>query len=718
MSNRLPFGARSYSLFASALGLSLVLGGAAAAQAPNAVDQASDVVEVDQVVVTASAFERKIVDAPASVSVISREALQTKRFSSLAEALADVEGVDVGDGVGKTGGLNISIRGMPSDYTLVLVDGRRQNAAGNVTPNGFGETSTSFMPPTSAIERIEVVRGPMSTLYGSDAMGGVVNIITRRVGERWRAATTVQGTLQTDDQFGASYGAEAYVDGPLVPDRLGLALRGSVFKREASDLSYVDANGRPIEVSKRGPSPVEADIWTLGGRLSFTPSVDHDLWLDIDFAEQAYDNAESQLGTGTVQGGYGPELRFEREQFGLAHDWRSPIGLITSDVVRNTTTTFGRTIPPGTPGKTAGDPRTLEATNTIFNTRLATEMGAHAFTVGAQWWEAEMVDGVATDTYEHTQWAVFAEDEWRLLDNLALTLGVRHDDHSKFGGQTSPRAYLVWTANEAWTVKGGVSRGFKTPRLEQIASGITGFGGQGTIPLIGTPTLQPETSTTAEVGVYFDSGAGFNANLTVFNTEFEDKIASGPGLPNCSFAGSPNRPGCVNYGNFPRVDLYGQTVNIDEAVTRGAEVAARYAFSPDWTVSGNYTYTDSEQKSGPSAGEPLVNTPEHMLNGSIRWRAADKLNAWVRTEIRSERYRGAGDAQNALGDYKGYSLFHLGGSYQVAENVRINATIYNLFDKDFVSYLPYPSRGTTAYAGEYAINQEPRRLWVSVNVGF
>ena len=705
-------------LFATALGLTLGAAAAASAQTPSAADQASDVVEVDQLVVTASAFERKIVDAPASISVISREALQTKRISSLAEALADVEGVDVGDGVGKTGGLNISIRGMPSDYTLVLVDGRRQNAAGNVTPNGFGETSTSFMPPTSAIERIEVVRGPMSTLYGSDAMGGVVNIITRRIGDRWRAATTVQGTLQSDDQFGATYGAEAYVDGPVVPDVLGLALRGSVFKREASDLSYVNANGQPVEISKRGPSPVEADIWTLGGRLSFAPAANHDLWLDVDVAEQTYDNSDSQLGTGTVQGGYGPELRFEREQYGLAHDWRSPVGLITSDLVRNVTTTIGRIIPPGTPGRTAGDPRTLEATNTIFNTRLATEMGRHAFTVGGQWWEAEMVDGVATGAYEHTQWAVFAEDEWRLADNLALTVGVRHDDHSKFGGQTSPRAYLVWTASEAWTVKGGVSRGFKTPRLDQIASGITGFTAQGTVPTIGTPTLQPETSTTAEIGVYYDNGAGFSANLTVFNSEFEDKIASGPGLPNCSFAGSPNRPGCVNYGNFPRVDLYGQTVNIDEAVTRGAEVAGRYVLNDAWTVSANYTYTDSEQKSGPAAGQPLVNTPEHMLNGSVRWRATDQLNAWVRTEVRSDRYRGAGAAQTALGDYKGYALFHLGGSYQVADNVRINATIYNLFDQDFLDYLPYASGATTAYAGAYAIQQEPRRLWVSVNVDF
>src|SRR5690606_24955448 len=158
--------------------------------------------------------------------------------TNLAEVLSTVEGVDVGGSVGKTGGLNINIRGMGSDYTLILIDGRRQNTAGSVTPNGFGETSTSFLPPVSAIERIEVVRGPVSTLYGSDAMGGVVNIITRKVGESWGGSVTLDGTLQGDDEFGNIYGGNLYVSGPLVPGLLGLTLRGSFVDREASTLTF------------------------------------------------------------------------------------------------------------------------------------------------------------------------------------------------------------------------------------------------------------------------------------------------------------------------------------------------------------------------------------------------------------------------------------------------------------------------------------------------
>src|SRR5690606_19107308 len=101
-----------------------------------------------------------------------------------------------------------------------------------------------------------------------------------------------------------------------------------------------------------------------------------------------------------------------------------------------------------------------------------------------QWWDAHMVDAVAPAPYDHTQAAIFVEDEWRLASWASLTMGLRYDDHSTFGGNTSPRAYLVVTPNSDWTIKGGVSRGFKTPRLDQLAEGITGFGGQGTIPLI------------------------------------------------------------------------------------------------------------------------------------------------------------------------------------------------------------------------------------------
>src|SRR5690606_22589290 len=139
---------------------------------------------------------------------------------------------------GKTGGLNVSIRGMGADYTLILVDGKRQNAAGGVTPNGFGETRFGFLPPPNAIERIEIIRGPMSTLYGSDAMGGVINIITKKVSNEWGGTLSVDSTLQELREYGDTRGTSIYLRGPLVQDKLGFALRGQYQQRDQSETSY------------------------------------------------------------------------------------------------------------------------------------------------------------------------------------------------------------------------------------------------------------------------------------------------------------------------------------------------------------------------------------------------------------------------------------------------------------------------------------------------
>lgn len=709
---------RSVWLCSSAL---LVMAGPALAQ-DRMITAGAEPTQLEEVVVTASGFEQRITQAPASISVIPRAEIEETRATSIAEILTSVEGVDVGAPVGKTGGQTINIRGMGSDYTLILIDGRRQNTAGSVTPNGFGETSTSFLPPVSAIDRIEVVRGPVSTLYGSDAMGGVVNIITRKVGDVWGGAVTANYTFQGDDAFGDLFGGDVYLSGPLVPDLLGLSLRGNYSAREQSALTFENVGGVETPVTGFGRSSTENEIWSLGGRLSLTPHPDHDLWLDVDVARQWYDNAKGQLGTNTTAGGYGNALEFNRDQVSLAHDWRLPFGQLSSNLSYGRTETIGRIIPNGVAG--AGGPRTLESENTIFDTKLYSQWRNHTFTVGGQYWDAQMVDGVAPDTFEHQQWALFAEDEWRFTDTLALTLGARHDDHSVFGSHFSPRAYLVWNATPEWTIKGGVSQGFKTPRLEQLASGINGFGQQGRLPLLGSPGLMPETSTSTEVAVFYDNGGALRASATLFHNQFDDKIATGTPVANCTFgltaaqyaAGGYPTTGCVDVGFWPTFATFGQSVNIDEAETQGLEVSARWRFATDWNLQGNYTYTDSEQKSGSAAGLPLTDTPEHMLNANLRWAATDRLGLWLRGEYRSERFRGVGAARDAWGDYEAYSLFHLGGSYDVTDHVTVNAAIYNLFDTDFVSLLPY---GTPVlYTPEYANNQEPRRLWMSVGMTF
>lgn len=727
--------------------------------AVSSVALANETIDFGNVVVSASGFEQKITDAPASISVVSNEDLKKKRYNNLAQALDDVEGIDVKQSTGKTGGLEISMRGMPSDYTLVLIDGRRQKPAGNVTPNGFSDTSTSFMPPMSAIERIEVIRGPMSTLYGSDAMGGVINIITKKVNTEWTGSITVDHTFQENRDFGDTSNTSFYASGPMVEDLLGLTVRGSFFDRQESDLTY----GSGVNVSKRGPSPVAGQNFNLGARVNFTPSDNHDFALDFEKGRQRYKNNDCQLGTldGKKGGdaadgctvddpnranGYGDQLKFERTQYALTHTGRFEVGTWDNAITYNTTETLGRTIP-GTIGKAydnfpsiiGGDKRTLKSKDLVVDTKFVAPITENNIsTIGAQYWDAELEDGIATKKFKQEAWAVFGENEWYMRDDLALTLGARYDRHQAFGGHVSPRAYLVWNTNDNWTMKGGVSKGYKTPSLNDLHSGINGVSGQGTTTTIGNPNLDPETSTTTEFGVYFDNLAGFNANATLFHNKFKDKIANGNPISD---------PLCANNNNGTCT----QKINVDEAVTQGFELAGRWQFAPAWSISANYTFTDSEQKSGADKGEPLTNTPKHLANASLNWATTDKLDLWLKTEYRGKRARFTSKYENladkngrstsqsiydTLGkNMKGYTLFHLGGSYQATEALSFNATIYNLLDKDFVkgkayttySYdkngnqttgIGYGTNYTHSLAGSTGTIEEGRRLWISATYDF
>lgn len=173
---------------------------------------------LDDVVVTASGYEQRVEDAPASVTVIDGETLRRKSYRDLGDAVRDVEGVTVNGGANET---DISIRGMPADYTLILVDGKRQSARESRV-NGNSGYEQSFVPPAAAIERIEVVRGPMSSLYGSDAIGGVINVITRKVSPQWGGSVSYDYSARQHSDQGNARQTQFYLNGPLHEDFLGL----------------------------------------------------------------------------------------------------------------------------------------------------------------------------------------------------------------------------------------------------------------------------------------------------------------------------------------------------------------------------------------------------------------------------------------------------------------------------------------------------------------
>ncbi len=769
--------------------------------------------QLPKVVVSAAGYEQKITDAPASISVVTAEELAKRPYTTLLDAVRDLEGVDIGEIRDKTGQGTISMRGMGSDYTLILVDGKRQNNHGDIYPNNFGGNQFGHLPPLDAIERIEVIRGPASTLYGADAMGGVINVITKKVTDRWTGSFTSSRTLQTDERFGEDITTDFNVMGPLIPGKLGLAIRGSAYNRLASNPTYTPVEYPNGEIRTRslgfgaGGKTVDNENRVFGGRLSWTPSDNQNLWLDVETSTQEYDNTprindagDYEYPVGTVDSlasiwaignvcvgasgnnqsacqnnggnwtrranprvGYSATQEFTRDTWSLTHEGKWDLGNSFVSLAYVDTNNHGRTLPftveerkllaqmidgVGAYSDMSEDERKALAEET-FLPRSKRTLASNQYTldakldmpfqlagqqhvtvVGAQVIRGELEDsvfgmenGTPGAIQEHNMYSLFAEDTWYVINPFALTLGLRYDDHEVFGDQLSPRVYGVYTLNDQWTLKGGVSTGFKTPKTTQLYEGVIGFGGQGTSPFYGNPDLKPETSTSSELALYWQSPLGHNVNVTAFHNVFDDKLGSEPCGPGTNLE-------CVSTGDYAELGYATSTksVNLDEVVINGVEVAGRWQILSSLALRANYTYTDSEQKSGVNKGRPLNNSAKHMANATLDWMLNEKWNAFFTAEVRSDRYRTWDITSNRPLYYKSYEVFHLGATYRASDAVTFNAQINNLFDKDFTGYdLTFVecSSGTTcidgyapSYVDHHNNKDKARNFWVGVNVRF
>lgn len=481
-------------------------------------------------VVTATASTRSEADAPASVSVIQGEDLRRRPAHDLADAVRGTVGVDLEDvGLGRRG---ISIRGMSSEHTLMLIDGQRINTSASAIAHSDFELGWI---PTEAIERVEVVRGPMSSLYGSEALGGVVNVITRTATDQWQGSFSSYATVNDHGLDGNHHKSGFYLGGPLVQGKLGLNAWGEFRHRDA----LRDADNDALTVLD--------DQRALNGHLglSWTP----DRRQRIDLTLDAGNEDQEGLRSSTASPVYKTENQLQRRRYSLSHsgDWAwgdSQVRLYRSTLDRTARRSDG------------GDPTGPHRfTDTVLDGRAGFMAGQqHKLTLGAETRRETLEDPSVNRRGEKSQdhYALFAQDEIGLGERWELVLSSRFDHHQDFGWETSPRAYLMFHATDALTFRAGAGRGFKAPSLKQLSpeyESRAAMGGRGIIG--GNPDLKPETNQSYELGAVLDRGP-WSASAMLFHNDVENLIET-VRQPTCF---EPGRV-CLAYENIAKARLQG-----------------------------------------------------------------------------------------------------------------------------------------------------------------
>jgi outer membrane receptor for ferrienterochelin and colicins len=658
-------------------------------------------------VTTAGGFAQQVVDAPASITVIPREELENKPFRSLIDAVRHVEGVTM------TGGDkgDITIRGMPASGTLILVDGRRQNSTRELNPKGGNAVEDDWMPPIGAVDRIEVVRGPMSSRYGSDAMGGVINIITRKVADTWSGSVGADATIQGNSGSGNGYHGDFYVTGPIIPELLGLQLWGYKTWRDEDDI----IGGFNKSDNLNGTA-----------RLWFTPTPDHDFLFEAHRSNQQYweTPGRSTSSAGDIYRDY------SRESYTIAHTGRWDFGTSELSYIYDHGSRDAFT------GGVA-DNWMPDLTNHTLDGNFVAPLGeSHTLSFGGQWRRQTLdIGGMGNGLLPPhpvtglpqlgqleasvDQWALFVEDEWRMTDTFSLTGGARYDNNSIFGGHISPRLYGNWRPNENWAIKGGVGTGFVAPTMQQYVPYI-GNRQRGDATTWGNPDLKPETSFNKEIGLYYDNLSNFSANITYFHTDYDDKIANTGSRCLNAPAGQPsNGAGCWMGPDGKPMSVY---FNVPKAVIQGVELAARWTMTDTLTLSGNYTYTRSEMETpgldvygfplSQADGLAPVSTPRHAGSLRLDWQARENVSTYFRANYRGKDNQGVnwGGGSNPMAESVGDLLtFDIGASWQVTDNFTINGAIYNITDK--TNYDPTRTVG-------YQYIEDGRRFWLGARATF
>ena len=600
----------------------------------------------DTMTVTASGFDEDVNKAAASVTVISNKTIHARAYYNVLDVLKDVPGVYVTGGVGSE---EITMRGMASDYTLLLVDGKKvdvRESEAETTTTGY-----QFLPGIEAIDHIEVIRGPASSLYGSDAIGGVINIITKRANRRaWHGSVTAGTTIQEHSRSGNISQTSAHVAGPLIEDTLSMKADGTFQQRNEDDYDG-------------GAAKNKLENGSLG--FTWTPDINNIFDFDVSRAIQ------EKLATPKTSGGT-TNHTYTRNNYTLSH--KGYYGALETNSyaqIEDSTNSSSN----------------ITGRNTTLNTIEKLYIGdSHTFSFGGMFLNEEIKDannviktesGSPASSLSRNSWALTAEDRWNVVDPFDLVPSIRLDENEKYGSHVTPKLYGVWSISPQWTVKGGVSGGYKNPTLRESASNWADSAGSGQRDgvSIGNPDLKPETSTNYELSLNWD-GEGMKAGVTGFYSKFHNKIeletlcTGDAGSYACSYNGE-------------KYDFVSSYYNVSKAMMRGIESTFSWDILSNLHLNTSYTYTETKQLSGEYAGQPLNQQPKHLISARLDYDFTHDISPWLRVYYRgktSEHY--AGNSRSSMTEgYPSYSLVDLGVNFSLTPKVKLNTSVSNLFDK-------------------------------------
>ncbi|MGF7147027.1 vitamin B12 transporter [Sphingomonas zeicaulis] len=640
--------------------LPLLSAGAALAQEAPSPDAAAVSVPAaeagsDAIIVTATRAATTIDRVPASVTVLDKAAIDRAQDLGASELLLRTPGVSLSRNGGYGTATSLRIRGAEADQTVVVIDGVKLN---DPSSTGGGYNFANLLVGDAS--RIEVLRGPQSILWGSQAIGGVVNVVTPLPQKELEGSFDVEAGSRDTVSGRAALGGKT---GP-VTWRVG----GHAFTTDG--ISALAAGTERDGYTNRGAS----------GRV------------EIAITEGVTADLRGYYSSGRVDidgfSGDTPEYSLNKEFVGyaglnvdlLGGRFRNRFAYGYTDTNRDN---FNPQLERARTFDAAGSNRRLEYQGSFaFTDSITALFGVE--NERAKFRSVSPSSALSVPVPEPTRGrseltGVYAQLSVSPIEGLTLNGGVRHDDHNRAGGKTLFAAGGVWALSTGTTLRASYGEGFKAPTLYQLFSEY------------GNAALNPEQAHGWEAGVeqkLFDGVVSVGA--TYFDRTTTDQII----FASCAFPTSTD-PLCVTPGSgAPRFGYY---LNVARAEAHGIEAQAAIRPVEGLIIDGNYSWTVAEDRSeGASTfGNWLPRRPRHTANGSISYEWGFGLTTGAALRYAGKSFDNASNSTR-LDDYV---LVDLRAEYALSDGVKLFARAENLLDEEYMTVNRYGTLGRSIYAG-------------------